>query len=269
MRRSALVLFVAVSAMIAVGCAITDYDGIAGHRTTGEAKLWGKDVSFSGFDEDADGTYAYTVKYNNIPGVGSDKVTIFSYHNPVVSSFNRDGVVDRDGDDVQGGSGTLGGKFNNGYVAVDAAPGCQFDDNITQDKIGFLGATLCIAGFVEEIDADFTLGAAFSSLDDLLGQIWSGSLQGDFTLDVTSIRLDGVSHELLNGVEVGVSTGANRPIQYRITNGPGVQEVIDLILVHTQSGQPVSVGLGFDGGLSLDAPANMKIAFNHDALLGL
>lgn len=270
MRRSALVLLVAFSAMIAVGCAYTDYTGYPGHKTTSEAKFWGTEISFSGFSPNLDGTYSYTGKYNNIPGIGSDKVTIYSYHNPVVSSFSRDGQIDRDGDDVQGGSGTLGGKFNNGFVSVDNDPAtCGFFDNITQNKLGEEpGIALC--GTVEEeIDADFELGAAFASLDDLLGQIWSGALRGDFTLELTSIRLNGVRHDLIEGVSIGARAGTNRPVAYTITNGPGVQELVGVILNNTQSGEPVAIGFGFDGGLSVDLPASLKVAFNHDVLLGL
>lgn len=269
MKRSWLILFVAVSAVLASGCAITDYDGHPSHKTTAEAKLWGQEVSFSGFGADVDGTYAYTVKYNTTPGIGADRTSITTYRNPVVSSFSRDGLIDRDGDDVQGGSGDAGGKFNNAYSAVDTAPGCQFGDNITQVHIGPPGVFQCITGALEEVDADFELGEAFASLDDLLGQIWSGSLRGDFSLKVTSIRLDGVSYDLLPGVEILASTGANRPIRYRITNGPGVQDLVTVILSNSESLQPVTLGFGFEGGLSLDLPANMKFAFDHEVLAGL
>lgn len=269
MTRCSLFLLIAVVAIGVSGCAITDYDGHPSHKTTGEAKLWGQEIAFSGFGADVDGTYSYTVKYNTTPGVGADRVSILSYRNPVVGSFSRDGQIDRDGDDVQGSSGILGGKFNNAYVSVDTAPGCQFGDNLTQVKIGPPAAFLCVAGAIEEIDADFELGEAFASLDDLFGQIWSGALQGDFTLHLTSIRFDGVSHDLLPGVEILAAAGTNRPVRYRITNGPGVQDLVTVILNNTESMTPVSIGFGFEGGLSVDLPANMKFAFDHQALAAL
>ena len=52
MKRSSLILGLAAMAMMTAGCAITDYDGVAGHQTSSDAKLWGSEIAFI---EDPDG----------------------------------------------------------------------------------------------------------------------------------------------------------------------------------------------------------------------
>src|SRR4029079_15283888 len=95
--------------------------------------LCGSDISSVTGDPTLDGTYAYTVKYNNRGGVRDGSLRIISYRNPVPSSFSRGGPVAGDCDDAQGQRGLAGGKFLTEWVAVDPAPDCQFDANITQD----------------------------------------------------------------------------------------------------------------------------------------
>jgi len=102
LKKAALSAAIGAMTVVAIGCALTDYGGFPGHTTQSEAKLWGKEVAFSGFGGDFDGTYSYTAKYAN-----GYPVTINSYRNAVVGAFSRDGIVDRDGDDIQGRGGSL------------------------------------------------------------------------------------------------------------------------------------------------------------------
>src|SRR2546427_607893 len=88
---------------MAMACA-TDYAGRAGEMTQGEARLWGKEVAISGFSPFYDGTWSKSVAYNRKTGAGS--VTINNYRNKVFAAFSRDGLVDRDGDDIQGRAGS-------------------------------------------------------------------------------------------------------------------------------------------------------------------
>lgn len=268
MKKPMYSLALIALALVAAGCALTDYDGHAGHKTSAEAKLFGQEISFSGFGEDFDGTYSYTVKYDHRLGRGN--VTISSYRNPVVSSFSRDGVVDRDGDDVQGHSGDAGGTFATRFVAVDSAPGCQFDANLTQDKSALgPGVFACNTGALEEIDdRDFSLNASFSGLDDLIGQILSGSLSGSFDLELTSLSINGVSHPV-GPVVIGAQTAVTRPTGFVIENQPGVASLIQTLLDNTGHMQPVSLGLGFNGGLAVNLPTRFQVAFDHDVLIGL
>jgi len=265
-RKLTLTAALGLITVFAAGC-LTDYDGRAGEQTQGEAKLWGKEFAvISGTDYD--GTWSKTVAYNNKAGAAA--VTINNYLNPVFSSFSRDGIVDRDGDDVQGNGGDDGGKFNNGIKAVDNAKGsCEFFDNIKQDYVGDLGpaVALCITGFVEEIDSDLLLQESFASVDELLKGIWANSVGASFTVDLTSVSLNGVPVDLLNPVTFDVAHNGFRPINAAVDlTSPGGQELIQALLDNTVDRTPVDVSFSFDGGLGFGTPLYMSVAFDHESL---
>jgi hypothetical protein len=261
---------VAVLAFVVVGCAITDYSGRAGEQTSSEAKLMGKQISFTGAG-DQSGTYIYTAKYNR--RTGNQAVTITSYLNPVPSSFDREGVVDRDGDDVQGRSGVLGGTFSKFFVAVDNTPdgGCEFADNLTFNASSTdPGLSLCVAGAVEEADRDLALQASFGSIDDLLGQIWSGAVGGDFTVEIEGLTLNGVPVQLPEAFSLASQANGVRPTTVSVDlSQPGSAKLIQSLLANTEHNVPVTVGVQFAGGMSIDLPSHLQVAFNHDVLWGL
>jgi len=262
-RLAVLALFAVV-----VGCAISDYTGIEERQTTGEAKLWGKEIGWEVISpEGYTGNYNYTVKYNNHGGVVD--TTITSYRNTVLGSFKRDGLVDVDGDDVQGSGGELGGKFLPFFIARDNAYGCQFFDNITYDRspLGPLVA-LCYDGpadIEEEIDKDWDIHAAFSDLDHLFKSIWNDQTTTPFALDIAAIRINGQNHYVPQfGIQI--THNSFRPKNFTIFDGPGFQAAIQEILNATQNGQPVSFGFVTAGGMTIDLPAGTYAAFNHDGL---
>lgn len=270
MKKMWLSLALIPLALLTFGCAITDYTGFDGHHTAAEAKLFGSEVAFLVGDPNLDGTYSYTVKYDNThPG----PVTITSYRNPVFSSFSRDGQIDRDGDNVQGRSGTLGGSFGTEWVAVDTDPtpgNCGFFTNITQDKSHGAGplVSLCMTTN-EEIDNDLELQSSFSSFGDLLANVWSGNLTGHFTAELTSITLNGVNVPLAQSVSIGAfaNTVGGRPTRLTLDlTQPGGKALIQAILNNTQNGVPATVTLNFNGGMSISVPSQYKVLFNHDAL---
>ena len=265
LRKAALSAAVGAMAMVAIGCALTDYRGIPNHQTQSEAKMWGKEIAFTGFASDLDGTYTYTGKY--APG---SPVTLNSYLNPNRVSFSRDGLVDRDGDDIQGRSGDAGGKFNKQFVAVDRTPGfpCEFFANITFDKSSTGAPTaLCNDSFNEEIDKDFELQDAFASLGDLFAQIWSGALATHFTVQLTSVQVNGSTVPLTNAVSMNITHNGLRPINMAVDlSSPGGQELIRALLANTPDRQPVRLGVGFGGGMAFSIPASVTVAFNHASL---
>lgn len=266
MRRYRSLLGAVGVAMVSAGCAVTDYDGYVEHKTVAEAKLWAQEVAFAGTgDSDLDGTYAFTVKYDNHGG-RDPKMKITTYRNPVVGSFSRDGQIDRDGDDVQGRSGIFGGKFQTRYVAVDPAAGCQFFDNVTQSHGPEPILALC--GTVEEeIDKDFELQASFASVGDMIGQIWSGSVSGGFTTELQRVTLGGVDVPLAHGVPIAARSNGLRPMQLSVDlTGPGGAALVQALLDHTEHRQLTTLGLRFDGGMSIDLPAHWQVAFNHEVL---
>jgi hypothetical protein len=267
MRYLGLLFGVVLLALVSAGCAITDYDGIPGHQTQAEAKLWGSEISFLLGDPNLDGTYSYTVKYDNRAG-RDPGMTIISYRNPVDSSFSQDGLVDRDGDDVQGRSGILGGKFSTEWVAVDPLPDCQFFTNITQDKSKGAGPLVALcATFQEEIDKDKDQQASFGSVGDLLSQIWSGAVSGNFTMELTGVKVGGVNVPLAQPVSINARSNGMRPMRLRVDlTGANGKALLQTLVNNTQDRVPVTFGLNFAGGMSVDLPGQVRVAFNHAAL---
>ena len=269
MRKHLLLAGVVCLTMTGWGCAITDYEGHAAHQTASEAKLWGSEISFTGTgDPELDGTYAYTVKYDNRTGRDVN-MRIITYRNPIPGSFSRDGQIDRDGDDIQGRSGILGGRFALRYVVTDPAAGCQFFANDIKSHGPAPQIALCEVA-LEEVDKDMELQASFSSFGDLLAQIWSGALTGGFTAELTGVRLNGADVPLASALSIGAKSSPLRPSQIAVDlGGPGGAALVQAILANTADGVPTSVGLTFDGGMTIDLPSQWKVAFDHDALWSL
>lgn len=269
MRRSFLLICVAaVAALSTGGCAISDYEGHAGHQTQAEAKLFATEISFTGTGDPAlDGTYSYTVKYDNRGGRDSN-LKIYTYRNPVPSSFSRDGQIDRDGDDVQGSSGILGGKFLPQWTATDPLPDCQFELNRIQSHGGAPAPPILLCEVVlEEIDKDLELQASFGNVGDLLNQIWSGALDNGFTAELTGVTLGGVNVPLSHALAVNAKANGIRPTQISVDlGGPGGQALVQAILNNSTDGVPTSLGLNFAGGMSINLPNHLKAVFNHGTL---
>lgn len=261
------VLLLALAALGASGCAITDFEGYAGHQTSAESKLWAQEVAFITGDPAYDGTYAYTVKYNNVTSRDVN-MKIYTYRNPVDSSFSRDGQIDRDGDDVQGRKGVLGGKFLPMWTVTDPAADCQFFDNNIQSHGGAPEPLVALCATTnEEIDRDLELQSSFSSLGNVIDQIWSGALSGNFTAELTGIRLGTTNVTLSQPLSIGAKVTGVRPSRITVDlTGAAGHELIQAILNNTTDGAPVSVRLNFAGGMAIDLPNGTKAAFNHDAL---
>ncbi len=269
-----IVTRIAVLCMFAliVGCAITDWNAYPGHRTTAEAKLYTKEIGWSGTGyAELDGTYAYTVKYDNSDGQFNPLlggVYIYTYRNPVLSSFTRDGQFNEDGDYVQGHSGILGGKYQTQWIAVDTDPAtCGFfAGNVTFSKTGSLyGTALCFyAGsgyYYAENDRDFEIHGEYADWDALLYQVWNG---GALNPSIVGIRLDGTTRPITPWA-IYVKHNATTP--YSIDFTPqGLRGAIQTILDNTENMVPVQLGVVLAGGLTYDMPHRAKVAFNHDSL---
>lgn len=268
MKHSLLLVGIATMSLFSGGCAISDYEGHADHQTAAEAKLFATEISFTGTGDAAlDGTYAYTVKYDNRGGRDTN-LRIYTYRNPVPDSFSRDGQIDRDGDDVQGRAGILGGKFLPQWTATDPLPDCQFEANRIQSHRGSPPPPILFCEVVlEEIDKDLELQAGFASTGDLLAQIWTGSLNGGFTMELTGIKLGATTVPLSTPLSIGAKANGMRPTRFSIdVSQAGGPALIQAILDNTSDRVPVSIGLSFAGGMSVDLPKNLKVAFDHAAL---
>jgi hypothetical protein len=268
MKQKFLLVCVAAMAALSTGCAISDYEGHADHQTAAEAKLFATEISFTGTGDAAlDGTYAYTVKYDNRGGRDVN-LRIYTYRNPVPSSFSRDGQIDRDGDDVQGRSGILGGQFLPQWTATDPLPGCQFELNRIQSHRGSPPPPILLCEVVlEEIDKDLELQASFGNVGDLFNQIWSGALDNGFTAELTGVTLGAVNVPLSHALTVNAKANGIRPTQISVDlGGPGGQALVQALLNNTVDGQPTQLGLNFAGGMSINLPNHLQAVFNHATL---
>jgi hypothetical protein len=271
MKRNVLILGLAALALMAVGCAITDYEGHPNHQTQAEAKFLFAEISFIVGDPDYDGTYAYTAKYDNRGTLHDPNLKLYTYRNPVPSSFSRDGQIDRDGDDVQGSGGILGGKFLPQWTVTDPAPGCQFFANRIQSQGGAPPPIIAFCDTVEEeVDKDLDLQASFASTGDLLAKIWSGAVSGGFTAELNGVVINGTTIPLSQAISIGITSNGTRPTRISVDlTQPGGKGLIQALLNNTQNGVPVSIGLQFAGGMAVDLPSRVKATFDHDALFSL
>lgn len=297
-RRFWLTIAVISMASLAFGCAISDYRGYLEHHTESEAKLFGSESAVRAPDPEQTGTYASTVKYDfrgtgrTVPtGTFPSDIDINTYRNPVFGAFSRDGCIDRDGDEIQGRAGHAfnlnrgrcdpavpAGKFERQYIFVDSRAGCQFFANFKQSFTTpktTPAVVVCFNSPQEEVDKDLDLQGpglrdAFTSLDDLASKIWSGAINGEFTMSVTSVELDGKVIGLSNPFSFPVSANDMRPMNatFDLTT-PGGQELIRAVLDNTANRTPVSIAVNFDGGMRAAAPVAARIAFDHDVLLKL
>lgn len=273
MKKIGLVLCAILVVALTSGCAITDYGGIPRHRSSNEAKLFGTEISFITGDPALDGTYAYTVKYNNSNAQGT--VEIFTYRNAEVESFTREGLVDQDGDDIKNRGGVVGGVFRQKWTAQDSDQSiCGFDANIKQsfgpDHLA-PAVTLCQEGFQEEVDRDLDLQASFSSVGDLLSKLWSQTVTGSFTMELTSVKLGSAAAvPLAQPLVIRSESNGSRPIHFSVDlTQPGGAELVRALLANTQHRVAVPVTLGFAGGMTVSSPASFKVAFDHTVLAGL
>ncbi len=276
----------------AVGCAISDYTGWAKHQTSGEAKLWGSDTATRSSRDAQSGTFNYTVQYDckNQPNTGTrcnaGNYTITTYRNAGFSqvgrppAFSWDGIVDRDGGDLNGRYGSPTPppfnpteKFGKWWVYFDDKAGCQFAANQKQNFAtgnGNPGILLCLLAPFEEVDNNNLDLEDFGSLDDLAGRIWSGGLASSFSMNVVAVDINGVHTNLVNPASAGLSQNGFRAFGMSFdATSAGAKELIQAILNSTTSGAPATVSVTFSGGLKVTQPVNASVAFDHDVLRSL
>jgi hypothetical protein len=267
-----------------LGCAITDYQPWTGHHTSGEARLWGFEIAAKTGDPRLDGTYTYTVTYDdsNTPAGGFATTTITTYHNNGFvgtnpPAFDPDGIADRTGVDINGRYAsysffppwTKDQKWGKYFVAVDTQFGCQFGDNIKQDysrSTSGLLTMLCINGGSEEV-ADIQELEDFKGLDDLFARIWAGTLAKNFTMNLTVVTFNGVQYPMNSALSLAMKNTGLRPSTIAVDlTTPAGKEFLNAILNYTTDKAPTSLGLEFSGGMTLNLPQSWKVAFNHAAI---
>jgi hypothetical protein len=127
----------------------------------------------------------------------------------------------------------------------------------------------------EEVDKDLSLQGsassnlkeAFASLDDLFNKIWSGALSKSFTAEIVGLTINGANVTLGNPTSLALTRNDLRPITWALDlSTPGGKEIIQALLANTEDGQPATLTLHFDGGLTFRVPSAMTLGFNHEAL---
>lgn len=284
-ERTKWVSIVAVLSLsvLTVGCAITDYVPGQGHRTAVEAKLRNTEIAFGNVGG-LSGTYSYTVDYNNqsntgVAGPPPDNIVINTYRNRVFAAFNRDGFVNRDGSDLQGRRGHIGGapfpaapagSWSRTFIANDQAPGCQFFANVT---FGAPVIAACFLGSAEETDNfDVDLQASFSSFDELLGAIWEGTFTESegISLDLLGVRINGETHAIGQPISIEMRHNGFRPDGFSVVaSAAAMSDLVELVKANTGHLEPVTLGLSCSGGLEFDFPSKLLFAFDHTALAKL
>jgi hypothetical protein len=285
MKRIASLSYLLAFSILQSACAITDYSPWPGHKTQGDAKLLGVETAFRGFHPKLDGTYAYSVSYDHskIPIGAFPPITITSWHNNgytrtatgtlLPPAFNPDGFVDRSGD-LTGKYGsyfflppwTRDQKWGKYFVAVDTDGDCQFFKNMTQDFSGSPSGpatALCFNLPQQEVGEIVEL-EDFSSLDNLFGRIWDGTLGNAFTMDVTAISLNGGEHQMINPLSVAMKSNGLNPSTIAVDfSTPAGKELLQSILNGTVDQAPTTISLSFSGGLKFNLPAAWQVSFNH------
>ena len=267
-----------------LGCAITDYAPWSGHHSSGEAKLLFDEIAFNGFDPKLDGTYAYTVTYDdsNTPTGGFPTITITSYHNNGFTgtnppAFDPDGLADRTGVDMNGRYAPYNffppwskdQKWGKYFVSVDTQFGCQFFANIKQDYSKSTtgpGIALCFNNAQEET-ADIQELEDFAGLDSLFGRIWAGTLARTFTMNLTAVSFNGSQYPMTNALSLGLKSTGLRPSTLAVDlRSDAGKELLQAILNNTVDLAPTRLSLSFSGGLQVTLPQPWQVAFNHAAI---
>jgi len=196
------------------------------------------------------------------------------------------------------------GLWERRWLYVDHNPGCQFFANFAEafDRDNKGSAALpsvgaCFTGPQEEIDdRDLSLECtppqddpspatpackafsqdAFENLGQVFQRIWSGAIgalasgDGGFTIEATSITIDGNKVNFSTAAVIDVQANSVRPINMAIdVSSAGGQELVKALLNNTQNMQRATISAGFLGGMTLDVPAAANVAFNHDQLRSL
>jgi len=196
------------------------------------------------------------------------------------------------------------GIWERRYLFVDRKPGCQFFANFEQafrddkqdDAATRPAVVVCFNNPAEEIDdRDISLQCTppqedinpatpackafsqdeFQNLGQVFQRIWSGAIgalsaSSGFTIEATSITVNGKVVDLSNAAVVDLQANSARPINgaFDLTSAGG-QEIVKALLANTEHMQRAELSARFAGGMALDAPVYANIAFDHDELRSL
>jgi len=276
-HKNLIKLFAGVFTVLASGCGYSDYPGHPGHKTHTEAYVpaWGTVIS--GWDDDWDGTYVYTVNYDHQKWMKKDyqfNVQIKSYRNTVLGSYPHRPDIFPSGAGFEGATGFAGGVFESYWIANDTDPDNHgFDSNFDQsqpldDDGNWIGPGLILASTApeQEVDGyDWDLQSGMQNASALLGSIIEngGSIQ-DLSLGLNAVSINGQKHAI-DTFNVGFSRNGNLN-EILIANQPSAKMLINTILENTETMKNVNLVLHFNNGMDVATPKGLAVSFNHDVL---
>lgn len=276
-HKTIIKLFASAFVLMAAGCGYSDYPGHPGHNTDKEAYVpsWGTVIS--GWGEEYDGTYVYTVGYKNQRWMKPDfqfKAQIKSYRNKVMSSNPHRPNIFPDGDSMEMATGFSGGHFETYWTAFDLDPNADgFEDNFDQshplDADGnWIAPGLVLASNVpeQEIDGmDWDLQSTIKNASQLLNTLIAngGSIE-NLQLGVNALEFNGQKVNI-DTFNVSFRSSISNP-QIVLQNQPATKSLIKAILANTENLKKVDLKVHFDNGMEFDLPNKVSVAFNHDVL---
>jgi hypothetical protein len=277
-KKSTLMnVFAGTLTLLAAGCTYSDYPGHPGHKTYKEAYVpsWGTVIS--GWDENWDGTYVYTVKYNHQKWMKRNykfDVKITSYRNPVKNSNPHRPNIFPSGTGFSGATGFSGGTFSPYWVTNDRDPKVvggmlNMDKSQPLDSQGkWISPGMLLVSDIpkQEVDAyDWDLQSGFKNASQLLGSIIAngGSLE-NLDLGINALTI-GQEKFTITPFTIGFSINGSQN-QILIKNQPAAKPLIKVILENTPNMKPVKLVLHFENGMEIATPKGLSVMFNHKAL---
>ncbi len=266
------------SVLVAAGCGYSDYPGHPGHKTQNEAYVPSLSAVVAGFGDDYDGTYVYSVKYNNRNWMSDDfqfNAKISSYRNVVTDSYPHRPDIFPDADDFEKATGFAGGEFTKYWVANDMDPNVaggldNFDKTHPLDADGNWiepGLVLSVDEPIQEVDrVDWDLQTSAQSATQILkAMVSNGGKIDDLNLKIKALEFNGRSYPT-DYFSLGFKANGSGFNQVTIKNQKSTKSLINTILTNTEHMKKTSLKLHFDNGMVVGLPHGMSIMFNHTVL---
>jgi len=275
LRRSALTIAAVLSL---ASCGYSDYSGQPGHKTQKEAYIPSLTTTITGYGDDYDGTYVYSVNYDNTKWMKKNyafKSRITSYRNIVVDSNPHRPNVIPDADKFHNSIGFSGGKFKRYWVATDTDPVEDgFLDNFdTSHPLNADGEwiepmlILTIDTNITEVDrVDYDLQSSVTNASALLRNLVEngGSIKA-LKLKVNAIELNGAKISV-EPYEIGFSIGQMGLNKIALHHQSATKSVVNALLNNSEHLQKVDLKLHFVNGMEVAMPKAFSVMFNHTAL---
>lgn len=257
------------------GCGYSDYVGHPGHKTQREAHLSNMSVTIVNYEDDWNGSYVYSARYNNRRWQKPNfkfKNTIQTYRNEVVNSpVSRPGIF-VDADRLNRTTGFSGGQYRKYWKAIDRDPNengllDNFDKTAPLNADGEWIEPFFILAINEpevEIDAfDWDLQSQVKNASDLFSSlVKNGGSLNNLKFNISAVKFD---HNKVNvdPYQISVDINGTNNLGVLLKNQPSSDALMRAILNNTNDLEPVKLELFFDNGMSVKVPKKFEIAFNH------